>query len=49
MIVLGVSVVGNLNNESFSHEALGMAFWRIIASAGILSMTMGIVNFGAVC
>jgi hypothetical protein len=23
--------------------------WRIVASAGILSMTMGIVNFIAVC
>ncbi|QKX56353.1 uncharacterized protein TRUGW13939_03454 [Talaromyces rugulosus] len=45
MIVLGVAVLGNLNNDDFSEKHLGLSMWRIVASAGILSMTMGIVNF----
>ncbi|KAH8697271.1 hypothetical protein BGW36DRAFT_378347 [Talaromyces proteolyticus] len=45
MVVLGVSVVGNLNNNDYSEKELGMSFWQVVASAGILSMTMGIVNF----
>jgi hypothetical protein len=49
MIVLGVSVLGNLNNDDFDQKNLGLSMWRIVASAGILSMTMGIVNFIAVC
>jgi hypothetical protein len=44
MIILGVSVLGDLNNEARSQEAIGMAFWRIILSAGILSMIMGVIN-----
>ena len=44
MIILGVSVLGDLNNQARSQEAIGMAFWRIILSAGILSMIMGVVN-----
>lgn len=49
MIIMGVSVLGNLNNNDYSSDNMGMPFWRIVASAGILAMTMGIVNFIAVC
>lgn len=49
MIVLGCSVLGYLNNEAYSEKALDTPFWRIIASAGLLSMTAGILNFFAVC
>ncbi|KAF5014692.1 hypothetical protein F66182_14239 [Fusarium sp. NRRL 66182] len=45
MIIMGVSVLGNLNNDDYSEDNMGMPFWRIVASAGILAMTMGIVNF----
>jgi hypothetical protein len=45
MVVLGVSVLGDLNNEKFSQESMGLAFWRIVASAGFLAMIMGVVNF----
>ncbi|KAL1977964.1 hypothetical protein VTN31DRAFT_823 [Thermomyces dupontii] len=47
MIVLGCSVLGYLNNEAYSEKALDTPFWRIIASAGLLSMTAGILNFFA--
>lgn len=45
---MGVSVLGNLNNDDYSEDNMGMPFWRIVASAGIMAMTMGIVNFIAV-
>jgi hypothetical protein len=48
MIIMGVSVLGNLNNDDYSEDNMGMPFWRIVASAGIMAMTMGIVNFIAV-
>ncbi|KAL1965119.1 hypothetical protein VTN77DRAFT_6032 [Rasamsonia byssochlamydoides] len=45
MIILGVSVLGDLNNKATSQKDMGLAFWRIVASAGILAMVMGVVNF----
>lgn len=48
MIILGVSVLGDLNRKATSQESLGLAFWRIVASAGILAMVMGVVNFPVV-
>lgn len=42
-------MLGNLNNDDYSGDNMGMPFWRVVASAGILAMTMGIVNFIAVC
>lgn len=45
MVIMGVSVLGNLNNDDYSADKMGMPFWRIVASAGIMAMTMGIVNF----
>lgn len=48
MMIMGVSLLGNLNNNDYSVDAMGLPFWRIVASAGILAMTMGILNFMAV-
>ncbi|KAL3709985.1 hypothetical protein TMatcc_003777 [Talaromyces marneffei ATCC 18224] len=47
MIIMGVSALGNLNNDDYNEDNMGMPFWRIVASAGIMAMTMGIVNFMA--
>lgn len=48
MVVLGVSILGNLNKEATSQESLGTAFWRIVISAGILVALLGILNILAV-
>ena len=44
MMILGVSVLGNLNTKTSSQKSLGLAFWRLILSAGILAMVMSVVN-----
>lgn len=44
MMILGVGVLGNLNTKATSQESLGLAFWRIILSAGILAMVMSAIN-----
>lgn len=48
MMILGVAVLGNLNTEAMSQESLGLAFWRIVISAGILAMVMSVMNILAV-
>jgi hypothetical protein len=48
MMILGVAVLGNLNTEAMSQESLGLAFWRIVISAGILAMVMSVLNILAV-
>jgi hypothetical protein len=48
MMILGVAVLGNLNSEPMSQKNLGLAFWRIIISAGILAMVVSLVNVLAV-
>lgn len=48
MIVLGVSILGNLNKEATSQESLGFAFWRIVISGGILVAILGLLNIVAV-
>lgn len=47
MVVLGVSILGNLNKEATSQESLGTAFWRIVISAGILVALLGLLNIVA--
>ncbi|KAI9924004.1 hypothetical protein MW887_007462 [Aspergillus wentii] len=47
MMILGVGVLSNLNTSATSQESLGLAFWRIIVSAGILAMVMSVVNLVA--
>ncbi|EAS33166.3 uncharacterized protein CIMG_04190 [Coccidioides immitis RS] len=44
MIVLGVSTLGNLNKEATSQKSLGLAFWRIVISSGIVVIIVGVVN-----
>ncbi|KAJ5095226.1 hypothetical protein N7532_007517 [Penicillium argentinense] len=44
MMILGVAVLGNLNMEEMSQKSLGLAFWRIVISAGILAMVMSVMN-----
>ncbi|KAK2753927.1 hypothetical protein FQN54_007286 [Arachnomyces sp. PD_36] len=47
MVILGVSTLGNLNKEATSQESLGLAFWRIVISAGIVVLVIGVVNIFA--
>lgn len=44
MMILGVKVLGDLNTAATSQDALGLAFWRIVISAGILAMVMTVIN-----
>lgn len=44
MMIIGVSTLGNLNADSMSQKDLGMTFWRIVLSAGILGMVMSVIN-----
>lgn len=44
MIVLGTNILGNLNKEATSQKSLGLAFWRIVISSGIVVLIMGFVN-----
>ncbi len=44
MIVLGVSLLGNLNKQATSQESLGLPFWRIVISSGILILILGVLN-----
>lgn len=48
MMILGVAVMGNLNTGAMSQKNIGMDFWRIVISAGVLAMVMSIVNVLAV-
>lgn len=48
MFMLGAGVLGNLNKTHMGQEALGMTFWRIVISAGILSLVMSVINLVAV-
>ncbi|KAH0543819.1 hypothetical protein FGG08_001858 [Glutinoglossum americanum] len=44
MAVLGVTILGNLNKQAISLESLGLPFWRIVISSGILVITLGFMN-----
>lgn len=48
MLILGIGVLGALNTAATSQGALGLAFWRIVVSAGILAMVMSGINLLAV-
>lgn len=48
MLIIGVAVLGNLNMAGMSQKSLGLAFWRIVISAGILAMVLSVVNILAV-
>ncbi|KAG2420604.1 hypothetical protein HFD88_000217 [Aspergillus terreus] len=44
MMIMGVGILGDLNTPATSQDKLGLAFWRIVLSAGILAMVMSVVN-----
>lgn len=48
MIVLGINMLGNLNKDATNQESLGLAFWRIVISSGIIIFILGWVNLIAV-
>jgi hypothetical protein len=48
MIILGISILGNLNKEATSQKSLGLAFWRIVIGGGIVVVVIGTVNIFAV-
>lgn len=47
MIILGVSILGNLNKQATSQKSLGTSFWRIVISSGILMLILGAANIFA--
>jgi len=44
MLVLGINMLGNLNKPATSQQALGLAFWRVVISSGIIIFILGLVN-----
>ncbi|KAI9680569.1 MAG: hypothetical protein M1817_004009 [Caeruleum heppii] len=44
MMVVGVSILGNLNKQATSQESLGLAFWRIVIASGIVIIVLGFAN-----
>lgn len=48
MLVLGTDILGNLNKQSNSQEALGLAFWQITIASGIIIFILGWINLVAV-
>lgn len=47
MIILGISVLGNLNKTATSEQSLGGTFWRLVIASGIVVSIMGVVNIFA--
>ncbi|KAL8669217.1 MAG: hypothetical protein Q9168_006188 [Polycauliona sp. 1 TL-2023] len=47
MTIVGVSVLGNLNKEATSQKSLGVAYWRIVISSGIVVVILGVANIFA--
>ena len=45
MFVLGIDLLAKLNHETDTQAALGLSFWRVVISAGILSFILSILNF----
>ena len=48
MIILGVSILGNLNKEATSQKSLGKSMWQCVISSGIVNSIMGFVNIFSV-
>ena len=47
MMILGTLILGNLNKEATSAKSIGLNFWQLIISAGIISFIMGFINMVA--
>lgn len=48
MFMLGSGILSNLNHKEMAQYWLGMTFWRIVLSAGILGLVMSAINAIAV-
>lgn len=48
MLILGIGALGDLNTPATSQEELGLTFWRIVISAGILALVVSVINVAAV-
>lgn len=48
MFMLGAGVLGNLNRKDMGQDHLGITFWRIVLSAGILGLVMSAINLVSV-
>lgn len=44
MIILGVTILGNLNKEATSQKSLGTSYWSIVISSGIIVLILGVAN-----
>lgn len=44
MVVIGVTILGNLNKEATSEDSLGTPVWRIVIASGIVACIFGIIN-----
>ena len=49
MLLLGNTILGNLNKQATSQKNLGLPFWRIVIASGIVVIVMGAINLLAVC
>lgn len=47
MIIVGVSLLGNLNKTATSKQSLGDHYWSLVIAAGILVSILGITNIFA--
>ncbi|CAF9914323.1 hypothetical protein IMSHALPRED_001880 [Imshaugia aleurites] len=47
MIVIGVSILGNLNKQATSEGSLGTTFWRLVIASGIVVSILGVANIFA--
>lgn len=48
MIIIGVSILGNLNKQATSEGSLGATFWRLVIASGIVVSILGVANIFAV-
>lgn len=48
MLVLGISLLGNLNNKVMTKKEIGTVYWQIIASAGFVAIVVAALNVIAV-
>ncbi|KAK3315314.1 hypothetical protein B0H66DRAFT_341272 [Apodospora peruviana] len=44
MIIIGCQILGDLVKPAYTLNNLGLAMWRLVLSAGILSITFGVFN-----
>ncbi|KAH6439976.1 hypothetical protein HBI59_138620 [Parastagonospora nodorum] len=47
MMAIGLNLLGNMNKQATSQEALGMPFWRLLVASGILCIVIGFFNLVA--